>query len=109
MKLINFINVTYEDAEALYDYDNDELIIVGDYYHDNIGDYINGYIDGLRSISKEPILCITVMVTPNSEYFKKCDFVIDEDDYDTYDWSNLDDGNFDYEEVFEDEKNKGRY
>lgn len=101
-RLIHFTNITFEEEEALYDYDNNELIVHGDYYHDHISDYIQGYLHGLSEVyDSYDIKIISVIATPKSKYFDGCNFTIDDEDYDTDNWvCYVDDSYFDYEEAF---------
>ena len=39
-------------SEVLYDDDVKKIILQGDYYHDKIGDYIKGFLEGLSYARK---------------------------------------------------------
>lgn len=47
MKLIIYINGNYEEENALFDLDAEEVILKGDYYHDKINVKIEGYLQAL--------------------------------------------------------------
>ena len=44
MNLVIYINETYEEEQALYDIDNQKVLLKGDYYHDKISAKISGYL-----------------------------------------------------------------
>ena len=44
MNLVIYINETYEEEQALYDNDNNKVLLKGDYYHDKISSKISGYL-----------------------------------------------------------------
>ena len=47
MNLIKYTNAEWEEECALYDVDDNKVIKIWDYYHDKIGDWINGFVSGL--------------------------------------------------------------
>jgi hypothetical protein len=44
MNLIIYINEHFEDERALFDLDNNKILLMGDYYHDKIDAKIEGYL-----------------------------------------------------------------
>ena len=73
IKFIKFINGTLEDEAALYDVDNNEIVIKGDDYHDKIYEKIDGIIQGIEYVDIE----VTVeekIIYPDNEMFNVLDF-----------------------------------
>ena len=77
MKLQILINSTYNDEKALINADTKEIIVKGDYYHDKINEYIEGFLHGLRFTNIEYELLEELEVTPDMELFNICDFYND--------------------------------
>lgn len=48
MNLIIYVNGIFEDEKALFDLDNNKVILHGDYYHDKIDEQIEGYLQALK-------------------------------------------------------------
>jgi hypothetical protein len=51
MKLIIYTNDHFEEEKALFDIENNETILKGDYYHDKINEKIKGYLQALREFN----------------------------------------------------------
>ena len=73
IKFIKFINGTLENEAALYDVNNNEIVIKGDDYHDKIYEKIDGIIQGIEYVDIE----VTVeekIIYPDNEMFNVLDF-----------------------------------
>jgi hypothetical protein len=103
MNLTILTNGTFEEQKALYNNDEKQVLITGDYYHDKIDEYITGFIAGLQYCGNKVILNEKTIYS-NNELFIVCNFENDEydenieDDYDEEDISDIDDIN-DFQET----------
>lgn len=75
MRLQIAINSTFEEEKALLNLDNKEVIFRGDYYHDKIDEYIQGFLKGLSYANIQYELLDNAFITPDMEMFDVCDFV----------------------------------
>ena len=75
MKLIKLINATYEEQEALYNKDTEEVIMTGDDYHDKIEERIEGFLTGLKYAKFDYELDENLEVDSTNELFNKCNFI----------------------------------
>jgi len=80
MNLIIYVNKHYEEEQALVDLDNKSILLKGDYYHDKIGNLIEGYLSALRDfdiynkdVTHEEIDC-------NHQMYNTLEFYNEEDD-----------------------------
>ncbi len=57
MKLIIFANEHFEEEKALFDLEENRVVLKGDYYHDKINEKIEGYLQALYefNIYKEDV------------------------------------------------------
>jgi hypothetical protein len=78
MKLIKYTNAEYEEEKALYDLDGEYIIKKGDYYHDKIDEWIDGFIQGLDYANEEVDL-ETKEINKNDAMFFELDFYYEED------------------------------
>jgi len=79
MKKLNLLvcyNGTFEDEKALLNKDTNEVLCKGDYYHDKINEYIEGFISGLEYCGYE-VEKDTIIINPDNELFDKLDFYND--------------------------------
>lgn len=74
MKLIIFMNETFEEEEALVDLETGKVILYGDHYHDKIGPRIEGYLQALYDFGTYTADVRSEWITPDHEYFEKCNF-----------------------------------
>lgn len=79
IKFIKFINGTLEDEAALYDVDNNEIVIKGDYYHNRIYDKIDGIIQGIEYVGIE-VAVEEKIIYPDNEMFNVLDFYEEEEE-----------------------------
>ena len=75
MKLIKLINETYEEQEALYNKDMEEVIMTGDDYHDKIDKRIEGFLEGLTYAKFDYELDENLEIDSTNELFNKCNFI----------------------------------
>ena len=73
IKFIKFINGTLEDEAALYDVNNNEIVIKGDDYHDKIYEKIDGIIQGIEYVGIE-VAVEEKIIYPDNEMFNVLDF-----------------------------------
>lgn len=86
MKKLNLTictNGTYEEEKALIDKSTKEILCRGDYYHDKIDDFIEGFIYGLNYYGFE-VTTNDETINPDNELFEKLEFT-NEDCYDEND------------------------
>lgn len=76
MKLKIVVNNICQEELALVDINNKKVLIKGDYYHDKIKEYINGYLKGLADsgIHYELLGRIYADNENNKELFELCKF-----------------------------------
>lgn len=78
MKLKIYDNQHYEEGEeALYDEENDVIIMSGDYYHTKVSVKIEGYIQALNDHNLYPLTYDEIEIESidrNHKYYKKFDF-----------------------------------
>ena len=79
IKFIKFINGTLEDEAALYNVDNNEIVMKGDYYHDKIYEKIDGIIQGIEYIGMEVVVKEKI-IYPDNEMFNVLDFYEEEEE-----------------------------
>ena len=48
MNLVIYTNDEFEDEKALFDLDENKVLLMGDQYHNGIGSRIAGYLDALH-------------------------------------------------------------
>ena len=77
IKFIKFINGTLEDEAALYDVNNNEIVIKGDDYHDKIYEKIDGIIQGIEYVGIEVAVEEKIIYSDN-EMFNVLDFYEEE-------------------------------
>lgn len=76
-----YTNGTFEEEMALVI--NDEVVAHGDYYHDKIYDFIQGFIEGIEYITKSIVGIERETIKPDHPMFDRCDFYEEETiDYD---------------------------
>ncbi len=78
IKFIKFINGTLEDETALYNVGNNEIVIKGDYYHDNIYAKTDGIIQGIEYVGIE-VSVEEKIIYPDNEMFNVLDFYEEEE------------------------------
>ena len=78
MKLQTIINSTFDEELALINKDTNNVIVKGDYYHDKINEYIEGFLHGLNFANVDYELLEDIEVSPKDELFELCDFYNDE-------------------------------
>ena len=68
-------NATYDEQHALYDVNNQIVIMSGDYYHDKILDKIEGFFRAL-TYTALPHSRQNISITPedNIDLWNKCNF-----------------------------------
>jgi hypothetical protein len=71
VKLVIYINDSFEEEKALYDLDNKRVILKGDDYHDKINYIIEGYLFAME-IDKDDVE--EVWIDTDHELFKELDF-----------------------------------
>lgn len=74
MNLIIYVNDTFEEEKALYDLDEKEVLLKGDYYHDKIDYKISGYLLAL-GIDEEDV--VEENIDSKHELFKELEFYND--------------------------------
>lgn len=74
-KLIIYINKHYDEEMALYDLENDEVVLKGDHYHEKIPYVIEGYLYALE-IDDEDVP--REYIDKTHELFETLDFYLDE-------------------------------
>jgi len=74
--LVIYINGHYEEEMALYDLENEEIILKGDYYHEKISFVIEGYLYALGLKEDEDVPMEYIDKT--HELFETLDFYIEE-------------------------------
>lgn len=84
LNLVKYYNETFEDERALVNKDTGEILCKGDYYHDKINQYIDGFIHGLRYCEYDVITENTI-INPKNELFNKLGFYNADADYEDYD------------------------
>ena len=77
INFIKFINGTLEDEAALYDVNNNEIVIKGDDYHDKIYEKIDGIIQGIEYVGIEVAVEEKIIYSDN-EMFNVLDFYEEE-------------------------------
>ena len=79
IKFIKFINGTLENEAALYNVDNNEIVIKGDDYHDKIYETIDGIIQGIEYIGIE-VAVEEKIIYPGNEMFTVLEFYGEEEE-----------------------------
>ena len=79
INFIKFINGTLEDEAALYDVNNNEIVIKGDDYHDKIYEKIDGIIQGIKYVGIE-VAVEEKIIYPDNEMFNVLDFYEEEEE-----------------------------
>lgn len=74
--LVIYINGHYEEEMALYDLENNEVILKGDYYHEKISFVIEGYLYALGLKEDEDVP--REYIDKTHELFETLDFYLDE-------------------------------
>lgn len=74
--LVIYINEHYEEEMALYDLENEEVILKGDYYHEKISFVIEGYLYALGLKEDEDVPMEHIDKT--HELFETLDFYVEE-------------------------------
>ena len=77
INFIKFINGTLEDEAALYNVNNNEIVIKGDDYHDKIYEKIDGIIQGIEYVGIEVAVEEKIIYSDN-EMFNVLDFYEEE-------------------------------
>lgn len=81
MKLQIVINETYEEENALVNIEDNTVLAKGDYYHDKISEYIEGFLSGLDFAKLDYELEeVDLYATPDMEIFNICGFYNGNDD-----------------------------
>jgi hypothetical protein len=78
MKIEVYTNGSYDDTEMALVID-DVIVAKGDYYHDKISDFIDGFIEGIEFASPEKITVDYKTIKTDDPMFKYLDFY--EEDY----------------------------
>lgn len=70
MKLVILANETMQDAKALVNLENQEVLLSGDEYHDKISAKIEGFIEGLNVAgAKHEVVEEGVLIDEENEEF----------------------------------------
>lgn len=80
MKLAIYINEHYEEEQALYDLEKEEIIMEGDHYHDKIGPKIEGYLEALVDHEIYTDSVPTEYITRDHKLYDKFNFYDEEND-----------------------------
>lgn len=85
MKLIVYVNDTFEEEKALFNLEDNIALVKGDYYHDKIDERIEGFLEGLDYCEKPYELLESENITSKNEHFDNCGFCSDGecDEYET--------------------------
>lgn len=51
MDLIIYVNSNFEEEKALFDREENKVILLGDYYHNKIDEMIEGYLKALKDFN----------------------------------------------------------
>jgi len=81
MKLIVYVNDTFEEEKALFNLDDNTVLVKGDYYHDKIDERIEGFLEGLDYCDMSYELLESENVISKMDAFEKCGFY-NEGEYD---------------------------
>lgn len=84
LKVQKINNGSFEEEAALINVETNEVIVKGDYYHDKIDEYIDGFLYGLSYSGIDYQEIDEITVDPKTELFELCDFY-DENCYDDED------------------------
>lgn len=74
LKLQKVNNGCFEEESALINAETKELILKGDYYHDNIDEYIEGFFQGLDYCKIEYERLKDIRIESSDKMFKELDF-----------------------------------
>jgi hypothetical protein len=72
MNLIIYVNDSFEDERALFDLDNNKVLVMGDYYHDKIDEKIEGYLQALEDFDIHEGEPDTVWIEEDHKHYKLC-------------------------------------
>jgi hypothetical protein len=89
MNVCIYTNGTFEEEAALVI--NNELVVSGDYYHNKINDYIQGFIAGIEYITKSIVGIMRETIMPDHPMFSQCNFYNDKEEFDVEDYENEED------------------
>lgn len=73
MKLIKYVNSTFEEEKALYRPEFGTVLVKGDYYHDKIDEKIEGFIAGIEYMDDKVELEV-IGVGTNDPLFNRIGF-----------------------------------
>lgn len=74
------INETWEDERALINIETKQILLNGDSYHNKIDSMIDGYLIALNNSEIQFELLDDILINPNEDIFKYCDFIDKEGD-----------------------------
>lgn len=74
MELIIYVNENFEEEKALFDLEEEKLILSGDYYHDKIDGKIEGYLKALEDFKIYNKKVETVEIKENHKLYEKMKF-----------------------------------
>lgn len=70
-----YINKTFEDEKALVEItNNNQIVLIGDCYHDKIYEQIEGFLKALQYLNIEFKVEDTELISPNNDLFYQIGF-----------------------------------